>query len=149
MLGIQNAREWERFCRDVLQRPELAADPAFSSNPARVRHRPALKTAIEDVFRSLTADQVIARLEHAHIAYARARSVADLADHPQLSARDRWRTVESPVGPIRALLPPVQLDAADPVMGSIPSVGQHTDAILSELGFDASTIAAWRTEGVI
>jgi itaconate CoA-transferase len=149
MLGIQNAREWDRFCQEVLERADLAGDPSFSTNSARVRHRAALNATIGDTFRTLSAGQVIARLEHAQIAYARARSVAEFVDHPQLSARDRWQTIESPVGPLRALLPPVQMDAMDPVMGGIPAVGQHTDAILAELGFDTPTIAAWRTEGTI
>ena len=149
MVGIQNAREWQRFCHDVLERPGLADDPAFNTNPARVGHRAALKAAIDGVFKALTAEQVIARLERAQIAYARARSVAEFVDHPQLSARDRWRTIDSPAGTIRALLPPVQLDSADPVMNGVPSVGQHTEAILAELGFDAAAIAAWRTEGMV
>jgi itaconate CoA-transferase len=148
-LGIQNAREWTRFCADVLQRPELADDERFRSNPLRVRHREALHAAIEAVFRDLPAPAIVDRLESAGIAWARLNSVADLVDHPQLSERDCWREIASPAGPLRALVPPVRMDGVDPVMGAVPSLGEHSGAILAELGFDRDSIAALRKERVI
>jgi crotonobetainyl-CoA:carnitine CoA-transferase CaiB-like acyl-CoA transferase len=148
-LGIQNAREWLRFCANVLRRPDLADDDRFRSNSLRVEHRHALHDAIDDVFRRLSMTAIIERLESARIAFARMNSVAEFVDHPQLSARGCWREIDSPVGPLRALVPPVRMEDVEPVMGAVPSLGQHSDAILEELGFDAATIARWRKEGTI
>ena len=148
-LAIQNVREWTRFCQHVLGRPDLAEDPRFATNAMRVLHRPVLHALIADVFARLSSADVLDRLEVADIACARRNSIAEFLEHPQLSQRDRWRTIDSPIGPLRALLPPVQMDGADPVMGAIPSLGQHSQRILGELGFDADTIAAWRKEQMI
>jgi itaconate CoA-transferase len=148
-LGIQNAREWTRFCSDVLQQPGLAEDERFRTNSERVKNRKALSAAIGVIFKALTADDILARLEAAQIAYARMNSVEEFVAHPQLGARDRWRDIGSPAGPLRALLPPVVLDDVDPVMGPVPALGQHSDSILHELGFEAATIARWREERTI
>jgi len=148
-LSIQNEREWERFCRIVLQRDELAADPRFSSGSARVTHRRDLHQAIKEVFRRLTAGEIVARLEEAQIANARMNTMREFLEHPQLAARNRWRDIDSPAGKLAALIPPADLEGVEPVMGPIPSLGQHTDHILNEIGFDAATLAAWRQRGVI
>jgi itaconate CoA-transferase len=133
-LGIQNEREWRTFCQEVLRRPGLAEEDRFSTNSRRVEHLPALREEIEAAFAELDTEEAMARLEDAGIANARLRDVAGLIDHPQLAARDRWREVDSPVGPLRNLLPPARLDADESVLGPIPEVGQHTSAILRELG---------------
>jgi itaconate CoA-transferase len=148
-LGIQNAREWARFCADVVQQPALADDERFRTNPLRVRHRRALHEAIESAFAALSAGEVINRLESARIAWSRMNTVAEFLDHPQLSGRDCWRDIGSPAGPLRAIRPPVRIDGVDPMMGDVPALGQHTDAILEELGVARETIAAWRNEGAI
>jgi len=148
-LGLQNEREWNRFCAQVIERPEMASDERFSSNPRRVEHRDELDAAITDAFRGLTADQVIERLEAAQIASARMNTVEGLIAHPQLEARDRWRDVDSPAGTVRMLKPPFNFERMDVPMGPIPSVGEHTDAILGELGIAASTVADWRARGIV
>ena len=148
-LGIQNNREWARFCAHVLGQPQLAADPRFDSNALRVEHRDALHALIAGVFGTLSGAEILDRLRSAGIASARRNSVEEFLAHPQLAQRDRWRDVGSPVGPLRALRPPVHMDGVDPIMGDIPSLGQHSQAILEELGFDAATIAQWRKEQVI
>ena len=148
-LAIQNSREWTRFCADVLRRPELADDERFRTNPLRVRHRPALHDAIESAFAPLSTSEVIERLEAAQIAWARVNSVADFLAHPQLTSRDRWRDIGSPAGVLRATIPPVRMDDVEPLMGDVPALGQHTDAILEELGVAPDTVATWRREGVI
>jgi crotonobetainyl-CoA:carnitine CoA-transferase CaiB-like acyl-CoA transferase len=148
-LGIQNAREWTRFCADVIGQPELADDPRFDTNPARVRHRQALHELVAKVFAGLDVPEAVARLERAGIAFARRNEVSGFLQHEQLSARDRWTDIDSPGGPIRALRPPVSFEGLDPVMGPVPSLGQHTDAVLAQLGFDGETIARFRKEGVI
>jgi crotonobetainyl-CoA:carnitine CoA-transferase CaiB-like acyl-CoA transferase len=148
-LGLQNEREWARFCIDVLCRPDLETDPRFGSNAARVEHYPALEAIITEAFAALTAEEVVARLEAAQIANARMNTVAECLEHPQLVARDKWRLVDSPAGPLRALVPPFGFDDVEPRMGPIPALGEHTDAILGELGFDAPTLVRWRKEGII
>jgi len=148
-LAIQNGREWTRFCGQALGRPELAADPRFATNAMRVQHRPVLHALIAEVFAHVPAAEVLARLESADIACARRNSIAEFLEHPQLSQRGRWRTADSAAGSLRVLLPPVHMDGVEPVMGPIPSLGQHNDLILEELGFDAYTIATWRKEQMI
>lgn len=133
VLGIQNEREWAGFCADVLRRPELAADPRFSTGALRVANRPALHAEIDAVFGALTGEQVVGRLAAARIAHARRREVADVLTHPQLTARGRWTEVDSPAGPLPAVLPPITLPGKPPRMDKIPEVGEHTDAILSWL----------------
>jgi len=148
-LGLQNEREWARFCADVIGRPEMATDPRFSSNPRRVEHRDELDEAITQAFGGLTAGQVIERLDAAQIANARMNTVEELIAHPQLATRGRWREVDSPAGPVRQLKPPFNFEGIESPMGRIPSVGEHTDAILSEVGMDAPSIAEWRSKGII
>ncbi len=148
-LGVQNEREWHLFCERVLERPELADDPRFSSNAARVEHQSDLDVEIERVFGGITTEEILDRLETAHIASARLRSVQQFADHPQLAARERWHEVQTPGGTIRAMAPPATIDGVAPVMGPVPALGAHTDALLGELGFDAATIAEWHDAGVV
>jgi itaconate CoA-transferase len=148
-LAIQNGREWSRFCEDVLVRPAVADDARFATNSARVRHRADLHALIAGVFAELPAGDILDRLERADIACARRNSVEGLINHPQLMDRHCWHTVDSPVGPVRALRPPLRMEGLDPVMGPVPSLGQHSQSILEELGFDAGTIAAWRKEQMI
>ena len=148
-LGIQNEREWVRFCAEVLQQPEVAGDPCFNSNSNRVANRQALNALIDGVFLALTSEQVIARLDAAQIANARLNTVAEFCTHPQLEARNRWREVDSPVGLLRSLRPPVTMEAVEPAMGKIPSVGEHTEAILHELGNGPQAVARLRQAGAI
>lgn len=133
-LAVQNQREWEVLCRDVLARPELTEDARYAANPDRLAHRTELEAEITDAFSGLTSDQVLERLDRAGIANAMLRDMAGFADHPQLRARDRWREVDSPGGPLRALLPPVTVPGREPAMGPIPRVDQHGPAIRAEVG---------------
>jgi itaconate CoA-transferase len=148
-LGIQNEREWARFCAAVLELPELASDERFSSNSGRVARREELEKIIGDTFSRLTAEQVLERLERAQIASANLNGPLDLWEHPQLAARGRWREVGSSVGGLRALLPPISLEGVEPRMDVIPRVGEHTEAILGEVGYDPEEIARLREEGAI
>jgi len=133
-IGIQNQREWAIFCESVLRKPELAADPRFSSNSRRVTHRTDLTEEINLIFHTMASEEVVSRLDAANIANARLRDMFELAGHPQLEARGRWAEVDSPVGALRTLIPPATLDGDEPVMGRIPEPGEHTAAVLAELG---------------
>jgi len=148
-LGLQNEREWARFCTDVLDQPGLARDPRFTSNALRVEHHDELEAIIVRAFAGRTAQQVVDRLESSQIANARMNTVHEFLEHPQLAARGKWREVDSPVGPLRALLPPFGFDDIEPRMGGIPALGEHTDRILTELGFEPDTIAGWRKAGIV
>lgn len=148
-VGIQNEREWKRFCADVLLVPGLASDPRFATNSARIEHHDALAGEIRKVFGTLTAAEIVQRLDAAAIAHARLNTVEEFAAHPQLATRARWQEIDSPAGSLRALKPPVNMDAVEPAMGAVPAVGEHTETILSELGYDRDIIAGWRKNGVI
>jgi len=136
-LGLQNEREWAVLCREILGRPELISDPRFATNTDRVVNDEQLTLIIETVLRQLTAAEVERRLDEAGIANARLRTPAEFAAHPQLAARDRWRQVDTPAGPVRALLPPVTVPGRETAMGHVPALGEHTAAILAELGLRA------------
>jgi itaconate CoA-transferase len=148
-LSIQNEREFQRFCEAVLGDATLAADARFSTGVARVKNREAMHAEIEKAFAGLSAAQVIARLESAGIANARLNSMQEFWGHPQLRARDRWRSLATPAGPIDALKPPFNLDGFEPRMDAVPALGAHSRAILAELGFSSREIDSMKHENVI
>jgi itaconate CoA-transferase len=148
-LGVQNEREWRTFCERVLEYPELSTDERFRTNTRRVANREPLNTTIQEVFSHLRAEQITARLEDAQIATAHLNSLQEFWEHPQLQARQRWREVDSPVGQVRALLPPITMQNVEPRMGPIPAVGEHTVAILRALGYSEEKIERLRAERVI
>jgi itaconate CoA-transferase len=141
-IGLQNDREWAVLCERVLHRPELITDERFRSNPDRLANNDELTPIIESSLQSMPADQLAALLDEAGIANARLRTPTEFAAHPQLEARRRWREVESPAGHVRALLPPVSVPGREPSMGAIPALGQHTTAILVELGMSQDTMTS-------
>lgn len=148
-LGIQNEREWENFCEAVLRQPALAGNGRFASNSERVANRDELHEEIEAIFRGISSEEAIERLEAAKIANARMRTVGDFLDHPQLAARGRWREFGSPAGPLHALLPPATIEGTEPVIAPIPNVGEHTDDILAELGYDEDAVATLRRSSAV
>ncbi len=131
-IGVQNEREWAALCADVLGRPELAADPRFLRNSSRVANDTELRALLEQALAQQDAEQVTERLDEVGIANARMRTMDEFAAHPQLAARDRWREVDSPVGPLRSLLPPVTVAGREAAMGAVPALGEHTIAVRAE-----------------
>ena len=148
MLGLQNEREWAGFCRQVLERPELAEDERFSSNSRRVQHRGELYAIIVECFSRLTAEEVVRRLDAVPIANARVNDMHDVWKHPQLQARNRWTEVQTPNGPIAALRPPATSSAFEHRMDAVPALGQHTYSILRELGWTDEDIARMQNTGL-
>ena len=141
MLGLQNEREWAIFCEKVLLQPELVADPRYASNSKRTAARIEVKALVEQAFAGLDAEQVLARLDAAGIANAHVNDMHDLWQHEQLRARGRWVQIDSPAGPLPALLPPGLPSNVQPRMDAVPALGQHTRSILAELGYAADDIA--------
>jgi itaconate CoA-transferase len=149
LFGLQNEREWVTFCADVLQRPELAIDPRFDANAKRSANRDELRALIEELFRPWSAEQVVARLDRANIGNATVNDIADVWAHAQLKARECWTQVQSPIGSIPALKPPATTDSFDYRMDPVPALGQHSESILHELGYQPSDIAQLRADHVI
>jgi crotonobetainyl-CoA:carnitine CoA-transferase CaiB-like acyl-CoA transferase len=149
IFGLQNDREWAVFCREVLRRPELERDPRFATNGDRVANRPELTRIVEEALSAQTAEEVVALLDRVGIANGRVNDVAAVFAHPQLTARARWRTVGTSGGPMSALLPPANLRGIEPLMGDVPALGQHTEAVLRSLGYGAGDIQALRDQRAI
>lgn len=149
VLGLQNEREWKLFCELVLQQPALASDARFDSNGKRNQQREALGAIVLDVFAGLTTQELVTRLDQAQIANARMNDMAGVWAHPQLAARNRWATVATPAGEVPALVPPGRVSSFDYRMDPVPAVGEHTQAILRELGRSDAQIARLRESGAI
>ncbi|WP_133973065.1 CaiB/BaiF CoA-transferase family protein [Pseudomonas sp. JV551A1] len=149
MLGLQNEREWALFCEHVLEAPQLLSDSRFDSNAKRSANRSELRAIIVDEFSRLGTEEVVARLDAAPIANAKVNSMHDVWKHPQLQARGRWTEVASPSGALPALLPPASNSGFSARMDAIPALGQHSDSILSELGYSQTEISTLKNDGVV
>jgi len=149
LLGVQNEREWQRFCSEVLGEPGLAQDPRFSSNTQRTAHRAVLDEKLAASFAGVGVEEAEARLDRAGIANARVNSTASLWQHPQLQARRRWTEVATPAGPVPALLPPASNNRYAARMDGVPALGQHTEGLLAELGYSSTQVGALRDAGVV
>ena len=148
-LSVQNEREFAAFCDGVLQESSLKADQRFASGPARFLNREAMHAEIEKEFKKLKTEEIIARLERADIAHARLNDMQQFWRHPQLQARGRWTKVGSPAGEIDMLKPPFNLSGFEPRMDAIPALGEHSRAILAELGYGATEIDGLAAEKAI
>ncbi|KVU46435.1 CoA-transferase [Burkholderia ubonensis] len=149
ILGLQHEREWKAFCSDVLDLPLLADDRRFASNSQRIEHRAELAALITETFSSLTAEELTARLDAAGIANAHLNDMQEVWTHPQLEARNRWASVSTEKGLVPVLLPPGADASSPPALRAVPSLGEHTDAILGELGFTGSQIRQMRATSAI
>ena len=149
LLSIQSQREWEQFCAVVLERTGFVSDARFADNSRRVQNREALQEEIESVFAGMTAEQVAERMEQGQIAYAELRDLEAFWEHPQLAARGRVAEVRSPVGPLPALLPATVNETWPPRFGAIPATGEHTRALLDELGYGVEVIEEMERDGVV
>jgi itaconate CoA-transferase len=149
LIGVQSDRGWVTLAGDVLGRPELAIDPRYATNEARAAHREEVDALVASLTRTLPAPELRRRLDAAGIPNAALNEVAEVVSHPQLEARERWREVQTPGGPMRAVLPPITLDGPQARMGPVPALGQHTEELLVELGYATARIEELRAAGAI
>lgn len=149
LLAVQNDREWASLCTALLGKPELARNPDYAVNSARVARRARVNALVGEKLAALGTDAAMTLLDEAGIAVARINEVADLLAHPVLAQRGRWRAVPVPGGAVDALLPPADLIGVEPVMGAVPAAGEHTAEILRELGHSAADVAALRDQSVV
>jgi itaconate CoA-transferase len=133
-IAVQNDREWDSFCVNVISLPELTHDRRFATNSARVADRADLERLISQVVLTVASEELEGRLDAAGIAHSRLRDIRDVAVHPELIERHRWTSVDSPNGPVVALIPPLHIDGANPLMSAVPALGEHTAGIVSEFG---------------
>lgn len=140
LIGIQNDRGWRALVTDVFGRPDLADDPRFLTNVLRVQNRAECDAEVAEHTRGWPTSELDARLAEVGIPAAQVNDVRGLVEHPQLVARDRWRQIETENGPVRALLPPITFSDVESPMGNVPALGEHTVAVLAELGFDRARI---------
>ena len=113
-----------------------------NGHTGRLLAQEAVRRGMRPILAGRSADEVSEALDAAGIANARLRTPDELTRHPQLRARRRWQTVRSPGGDLDALLPPVQLAGQAPVMGPVPALGEHTEAIRTEFGRESGPGAA-------
>jgi len=149
LLAVQHDRDWTRFCEGFLAAPQVATDPRFVDNSARVANRDALDAIIGKRLGELGTAATLSLLEDAGLVSARLNTVDELVGHPVLTERDRWRPVATPAGPVRALLPPIAMGAAEARMDPVPALGEHTTAILDELGYPDTEVESLRAGGVV
>jgi itaconate CoA-transferase len=149
ILGVQNEREWKSFCEEVLRLPVLAIEPRFSSNSKRVVGREELGAIIRRAFSQLSPEEVSERLGRAQIASARMNNMRDVWEHPQLKARKRWTDVSTPAGFVSTPLPPGANNQYSPRMDAVPALGEHTEVILRELGYDEDALVRLRAQQVV
>jgi crotonobetainyl-CoA:carnitine CoA-transferase CaiB-like acyl-CoA transferase len=149
VLGTTNDREWQRVAREIINRPDLADDPRFRTNSDRCAQRDILDEAIGSwcVQHDLADIQKIA--DSAGIGNSRYNLPSEVVVHPQLTARDRWRTVGTSKGDIQALRPPPVINGFEQPMGAVPGLGEHTDAVLGELGLTTDEVSRLRADGAI
>lgn len=140
LIGVQNDAGWRQLATHVLDRPDLAHDPDFATNIARCANRAAVDKIVSDTTSRLTAESLVEHLDAAGVANGRVRTIAELIEHPQLAARSRWSTVDSPVGPIRMLLPPLADSVASAPPKSIPAFGSDSAEVLASLGYSEAEV---------
>ncbi|WP_040518444.1 CaiB/BaiF CoA transferase family protein [Gordonia neofelifaecis] len=148
LIGVQSDGGW-RALTTVLGVPELTDDPRFATNMSRVENRAACDAAVADRTRLWTTAELDAKLADAGIPAAQIKQLGDVADHPQLAARDRWRTVGTPFAQVKALLPPATFGDVEASMGDVPALGAQTAALLAEAGYAPADVDRLADAGVV
>lgn len=150
VVAVGNDGIWKRFCA-AIGLPDLAADERFANNAGRVTNYTQLKATLDPIFARETRATWIERLKSAGVPCGSVRDIAELFRDPQLHAREMVATVpHATIGPVSVIGSPIKLsDTPTSVRTAPPTLGQHADAILHELGYDAETIASLRERRVV
>ncbi|MCE2531354.1 MAG: CoA transferase [Acidimicrobiia bacterium] len=133
MLAVQANPEWVALATDVMMRPELATDPRFATNEARVENVDELEEAICAAFAAEPAPDVRAKLRSARIAVGSVNGPLEVANHEQFRARDRFGTVEIPGGTATVLRPPFNISGAGEPRASVPALDEHDPDLVADL----------------
>jgi formyl-CoA transferase len=149
LIGIQNDRGWRQLVTEVFGRPDLADHVDYATNVLRVRNRAALDALVGELTSAFTSAELSARLNEAGVPAAKLNDVHDMIEHPQLSARDRWREVRTEKGAVRAVLPPITYADVEARMGDVPGLGDHTRSVLGELGYSEEQVQRLLDDGVV
>lgn len=148
-LAVATAKDWEVFCRIVIERPDILEDPRYATVEARRQNRAVLEEAIEKIFLGRDHNKWLERLKKAELPYGEVRGIAEVLAHPQAVARQLIREVESPVGRVPVIASPLRLSQSPARYNRIPDLGEDTEAVLSELGYDNNAIESFRKDNVI
>lgn len=149
VLGTTNDSEWQRLAREIIGRDDLADDPRFANNSGRVANRDVLQEAVGAWCAEHDLAEIQSIADKAGIGNARYNLPSEVIAHPQLSERDRWRDIDTPNGPIAALLPPPIISGFDPPMGAVPGLGEHTEKILADVGVGEDDLVGLRAQGAV
>ena len=140
-VAVASASDWEIFCRQVIERPDLLDDAKFKTNEARRNNRDELESLIEKLFLEHPSAEWKRRLEQARLPYGSVNSIAEVLAHPQLLARNMIQEIDSPVGPVPVLASPLRLSDSPQRLDPIPALGEDTDSVLRDLGYSDAEIA--------
>jgi itaconate CoA-transferase len=148
-LAVASASDWETFCRQVIERPELLADPRFGTVEGRCKNRAVLEEWIENIFLEKDHNHWLGQLKNADLPHGQVRGIAQVLAHPQVVARKLIREAESPVGKVPVIANAVQMSDSPARYDRIPALGEDSEAILHELGYDPKAIAQLRRDKII
>jgi crotonobetainyl-CoA:carnitine CoA-transferase CaiB-like acyl-CoA transferase len=148
-LAVASAADWEVFCRKVIEKPEWLEDQRFATVEGRRRNRGELEETIEKLFLEKDHKHWLDRLKNAELPYGIVRGIAQVLAHPQVAARKLIREAASPVGEVPVIANALKMSASEARYDRIPGLGEDSEAILRELGYDAEDTAKLRAEKVI
>ena len=149
MIGLQNEREWAKFCDIVLENPQLIDVDRFSTNTDRSMNREELRDLIQSIFTNQSTDELIIKLKTADIAYANVNDMDKVWNHEQLKKLNRLVVTDTPGGEVSTFLPPTNNSEFDPVISPVPALGEHSQKILDELGFTNHEIQMFQNSKVV
>ena len=150
VVAVGNDSLWKRFC-PAIGRPDLADDPRFRTNRDRLTNYEAMKPELDRALAARTRAEWTERFRAAGVPCGAVRDVGEVLADPQIAARDMVATLEHPTaGATRVIGTPIKLsDTPGSVRTPPPTLGQHTDAVLGELGYDHEMIASLKTSGAV
>jgi itaconate CoA-transferase len=133
VISVDREEEWQRFCKDVLGDDDLATDPRFNTNEARLSNRKELETLLEEKFEEQTQEFWFSKLRSAKVANSRLNEMDDVVNHPQAAYRKFLSEVTTEKGKVKLFGNPVKISGFPPLLGAVPALGEHNDSIIQIL----------------